>query len=138
MAGYGVGLAVKDIYATSFGERNFSSELMDMMVQNGQHGILLKVILLIQILFSIYYRMEQDEQYMNSHFAYTLCIRIQFSMLYFTGKSNGKGYYIYMKGEKPKPDPSVQHVIEEYRKRAKIMPGGKVLLSQSTCQKHEL
>jgi enoyl-CoA hydratase/3-hydroxyacyl-CoA dehydrogenase len=43
-----------------------------------------------------------------------------------------------MKGEKPKPDPSVQHVIEEYRKRVKIMPGGKVLLSHSTCLKHDL
>ncbi|GJM90849.1 hypothetical protein PR202_ga07169 [Eleusine coracana subsp. coracana] len=40
-------------------------------------------------------------------------------------KSNGKGYYIYEKGGKPKPDPSVQNVIEEYRKRAKAMPGGK-------------
>jgi enoyl-CoA hydratase/3-hydroxyacyl-CoA dehydrogenase len=39
---------------------------------------------------------------------------------------NGKGYYIYEKGGKPKPDPSVQNVIEEYRKHAKAMPGGKV------------
>lgn len=47
---------------------------------------------------------------------------------YFAGKSNGKGYYIYEKGGKPKPDPSVQLVIDEYRRRAKTMPGGKVSL----------
>ncbi|WVZ76933.1 hypothetical protein U9M48_024848 [Paspalum notatum var. saurae] len=87
--GYGVGLAVKDIYATAFGERNFSSDLTDMMAQNGRQG-----------------------------------------------KSNGKGYYIYEKGEKPKPDPSVQHVIEEYRKRAKTMPGGKpvILMDQDILE----
>ena len=45
---------------------------------------------------------------------------------------NGKGYYIYEKGGKPKPDPSVQRVIEEYRKGAKTMPGRKVLLSRSS------
>ncbi|KAF7020961.1 hypothetical protein CFC21_033998, partial [Triticum aestivum] len=41
------------------------------------------------------------------------------------GKSNGKGYYLYEKGAKPKPDPNVQHVIDEYRRQAKTMPGGK-------------
>ncbi|XP_006647155.1 peroxisomal fatty acid beta-oxidation multifunctional protein [Oryza brachyantha] len=40
------------------------------------------------------------------------------------GKSNGKGYYIYEKGGKPKPDPSVQVVIEEYRRHVKTIPGG--------------
>ncbi|PVH65938.1 hypothetical protein PAHAL_1G109100 [Panicum hallii] len=78
VAGYGVGLATRQIYAAAFGERNFSSDLMDLMVQDGRQG-----------------------------------------------KNNGKGYYIYEKGRKPKPDPGVQHVIEEYRKRAKTMPGGK-------------
>ncbi|CAN6231229.1 unnamed protein product [Urochloa humidicola] len=81
VAGYGVGLAVKHIFAAAFGERNFSSDLTDLMVQDGRQG-----------------------------------------------KSNGKGYYIYEKGKKPKPDPSVQHVIEEYRKRAKTMPGGKPVI----------
>ncbi|CAL5022655.1 unnamed protein product [Urochloa decumbens] len=81
VAGYGVGLAVKQIYAAAFGERNFSSNLTDLMVQDGRQG-----------------------------------------------KNNGKGYYIYEKGRKPKPDPSVQHVIEEYRKRAKTMPGGKPVI----------
>ncbi|KAK4391675.1 Peroxisomal fatty acid beta-oxidation multifunctional protein AIM1 [Sesamum angolense] len=41
------------------------------------------------------------------------------------GKSNGKGYYIYEKGSKPKPDPSVLPVVEESRRLTNIMPGGK-------------
>lgn len=60
---------------------------------------------------------------------------MKFPSYCFTGKLNGKGYYIYEKGGKPKPDPSVQHVIEEYRKGAKAMPGGKVFLSLA-CIKH--
>ncbi|VFQ68073.1 unnamed protein product [Cuscuta campestris] len=43
------------------------------------------------------------------------------------GKNNGKGYYIYQKGMKPKPDPSVFPVIEESRKLMNIMPGGKAI-----------
>ncbi|XP_018628548.1 peroxisomal fatty acid beta-oxidation multifunctional protein AIM1 isoform X2 [Nicotiana tabacum] len=43
------------------------------------------------------------------------------------GKNNGKGYYIYKKGEKPKPDPSVLPIIEESRRLTNIMPGGKPL-----------
>lgn len=41
------------------------------------------------------------------------------------GKNNGKGYYIYEKGSKPKPDPSVLPIIEESRRLANIMPEGK-------------
>ncbi|MCD7467164.1 Altered inheritance of mitochondria protein 1 [Datura stramonium] len=41
------------------------------------------------------------------------------------GKNNGKGYYIYKKGEKAKPDPSVLPLIEESRRLTNIMPGGK-------------
>ncbi|OMO87975.1 Crotonase superfamily [Corchorus capsularis] len=41
------------------------------------------------------------------------------------GKNNGKGYYIYEKGSKPKPDPSVLPIIEEFRQLTKTMPGGK-------------
>lgn len=41
------------------------------------------------------------------------------------GKNNGKGYYIYEKGSKPKPDFSVLPIIEESRRLSKIMPGGK-------------
>lgn len=42
------------------------------------------------------------------------------------GKNNGKGYYIYEKGSKPRPDPSVLPMIEESRRITNIMPGGKV------------
>ncbi|KAK4601928.1 hypothetical protein RGQ29_011148 [Quercus rubra] len=41
------------------------------------------------------------------------------------GKNNGKGYYIYERGSKPKPDPSVLPIIEESRRLTNIMPGGK-------------
>ncbi|KAK6941505.1 3-hydroxyacyl-CoA dehydrogenase, C-terminal [Dillenia turbinata] len=41
------------------------------------------------------------------------------------GKNNGKGYYIYEKGRKPKPDPSLLPIIEESRGLTNIMPGGK-------------
>lgn len=44
-----------------------------------------------------------------------------------SGRQNGKGYYIYEKGSKPKPDPSVLPIIEESRKVANIMPGRQVL-----------
>ncbi|KAK8559100.1 hypothetical protein V6N13_098695 [Hibiscus sabdariffa] len=40
------------------------------------------------------------------------------------GKNNGKGYYIYEKGSKPKPDPSVLPIIEESRWLTNIMPAG--------------
>ncbi|WCJ42496.1 Fatty acid oxidation complex subunit alpha [Euphorbia peplus] len=41
------------------------------------------------------------------------------------GKNNGKGYYIYEKGSKPKPDPSVMSIIEESRQLTNLMPNGK-------------
>ncbi|GMI94821.1 ABNORMAL INFLORESCENCE MERISTEM [Hibiscus trionum] len=41
------------------------------------------------------------------------------------GKINGKGYYSYEKGSKPKPDPSILPIIEECQQQTKIMPGGK-------------
>ncbi|XP_008775812.2 peroxisomal fatty acid beta-oxidation multifunctional protein-like [Phoenix dactylifera] len=44
------------------------------------------------------------------------------------GKSNGKGFYIYEKGSKPKPDPSIQAIVEESRRRTNIMPGGKPII----------
>ncbi|XBH61669.1 hypothetical protein VPH35_116065 [Triticum aestivum] len=81
VAGYGVALAVKDIYAAAFGTRNFRSGLVELMAKDGRQG-----------------------------------------------KINGKGYYFYEKGGKPKPDPSVQHVIDEYRRQTKTIFGGKVSL----------
>ncbi|CAN8273508.1 unnamed protein product [Cochlearia groenlandica] len=41
------------------------------------------------------------------------------------GKINGRGYYIYEKGTKPKPDLSVLSIVEESRKLTNIMPDGK-------------
>ncbi|KAL7168132.1 hypothetical protein ACSBR2_038554 [Camellia fascicularis] len=41
------------------------------------------------------------------------------------GKNNGKGYYLYEKGSKPKPDPSVLPIIEECRRITNILPGEK-------------
>ncbi|PHU11739.1 Peroxisomal fatty acid beta-oxidation multifunctional protein AIM1 [Capsicum chinense] len=41
------------------------------------------------------------------------------------GKNNGKGYYIYEKGRKPRPDFTVLPIIEESRRLTNIMPGGK-------------
>lgn len=41
------------------------------------------------------------------------------------GKNNGKGYYIYEKGSKPKPDLSVLPMVEESRRLSNVMPNGK-------------
>ncbi|CAN4103751.1 unnamed protein product [Withania somnifera] len=41
------------------------------------------------------------------------------------GKNNGKGFYIYEKGRKPRPDFTVFPIIEESRRLTNIMPGGK-------------
>ena len=46
---------------------------------------------------------------------------------YRAGKNNGRGYYIYEKGSKPKPDPSILPIVEESRRITNIMPSGKVL-----------
>ncbi|KAJ1685085.1 hypothetical protein LUZ63_016475 [Rhynchospora breviuscula] len=78
VAGYGVAMAVKSIYAEAFKGRIFQSDLVELMVQDGRQG-----------------------------------------------KANGKGYYIYEKGSKPRPDPTIQAVIEESRKRS--IHGGKAI-----------
>ncbi|ESQ54343.1 hypothetical protein EUTSA_v10024533mg [Eutrema salsugineum] len=78
LAGHGIGIAVKDIYAKAYGDRMFSSPLTELLLKSGRNG-----------------------------------------------KINGRGYYIYEKGSKPKPDPSVISVVEESRKLTNIMPGGK-------------
>ncbi|CAA3033426.1 peroxisomal fatty acid beta-oxidation multifunctional AIM1 [Olea europaea subsp. europaea] len=44
------------------------------------------------------------------------------------GKNNGKGYYIYKKGSKPKPDPLVLPIVEESRMLTNIMPSGKSII----------
>ncbi|CAN7070500.1 unnamed protein product [Brassica oleracea var. botrytis] len=78
LAGHGIGMAVKEIYAKAYGDRMFRSPLTELLVKSGRNG-----------------------------------------------KINGRGYYIYEKGSKPKPDPSVLSVVEESRKLTNIMPGGK-------------
>jgi hypothetical protein len=47
VAGYGVALAVKEIYAAAFGTRNFESGLVDLMAENGRQGMLLNLSLLL-------------------------------------------------------------------------------------------
>ena len=49
-----------------------------------------------------------------------------FVFFYMKGRNNGRGYYLYEKGSKPKPDLSVLTIIEESRRLTNIMPGGKV------------
>ncbi|CAH8340723.1 unnamed protein product [Eruca vesicaria subsp. sativa] len=78
LAGHGIGIAVKDIYAKAYGDRMFYSPLTELLLKSGRNG-----------------------------------------------KINGRGYYIYEKGSKPKPDASVLSVVEESRKLTNIMPGGK-------------
>ncbi|XP_023536736.1 peroxisomal fatty acid beta-oxidation multifunctional protein AIM1-like isoform X1 [Cucurbita pepo subsp. pepo] len=41
------------------------------------------------------------------------------------GKNNGRGFYIYEKGSKPKPDPSILPILEESRRIANLIPSGK-------------
>lgn len=73
--------------------------------------------------------------YNNSYFLCTGNILCEYNQLFLTlaisalpGKNNGKGYYIYEKGGKPKPDPSILPIIEESRRLCNIMPNGKVVL----------
>lgn len=47
VAGYGVAVAVKDIYADAFGERNLNSDLVDLMIKDGRQGILLNLLVLM-------------------------------------------------------------------------------------------
>ncbi|KMZ63897.1 Peroxisomal fatty acid beta-oxidation multifunctional protein [Zostera marina] len=81
LAGYGVAMAVKEVFASSFKGRTFDTELVQMMVEMGRNG-----------------------------------------------KANGKGYYVYERGMKPKPDPSLQPIIEKSRKLANVMHGGKPII----------
>lgn len=60
-------------------------------------------------------------------------LRMHFSC---AGKNNGRGFYIYEKGSRPKPDPSVLPILEESRRIANIMPDGKVLknvIAEAIC-----
>ena len=50
-----------------------------------------------------------------------------FMHFHLAGKNNGRGFYIYEKGSKPKPDPSILPILEESRRIANLIPSGKVL-----------
>ena len=80
----------------------------------------------------------------TTHINLTFCFRVPnafhvfFLFFFLEGKNNGKGYYIYERGSKPKPDPSVLPIIEESRRLTNIMPGGKVLLAYISIQTFHL
>lgn len=78
LSGYGVALAVGEVFAKAFSDRIFQSPLLELLVKDGRNG-----------------------------------------------KNNGKGYYTYEKGSKPRPDYSVLPIIEECKKITNILPGGK-------------
>ncbi|XP_027182560.1 peroxisomal fatty acid beta-oxidation multifunctional protein AIM1-like [Coffea eugenioides] len=40
------------------------------------------------------------------------------------GKKNGKGYYVYERGSRPKPDASVQQILEQTRELTRIVADG--------------
>lgn len=65
VAGYGVALAVKDIYADAFGERNLDSNLVDLMVKDGRQGILLNLLLLISQFGLILYDGTNQSRWMH-------------------------------------------------------------------------
>ncbi|XP_015082869.1 peroxisomal fatty acid beta-oxidation multifunctional protein AIM1-like isoform X1 [Solanum pennellii] len=103
LTGYGVAVAVGKEFRSAFSDRTFKSPLIDLLIKSGRNG--------------------------NVASLYPLCCC--FTVLLFTidtgfaGKNNGKGYYIYEKGSKPRPDFTVLPIIEESRRLANIMPGGK-------------
>ncbi|KAK4757727.1 hypothetical protein SAY87_019028 [Trapa incisa] len=80
VAGYGVSMAVRKIFADAFPDRIFEGPLMELLIKSGRYG-----------------------------------------------KNNGKGFYIYEKGSRPRPDPSILPIVEESRRLANIMPHGKPL-----------
>ncbi|XP_022157550.1 peroxisomal fatty acid beta-oxidation multifunctional protein AIM1 [Momordica charantia] len=41
------------------------------------------------------------------------------------GKNNGRGFYTYEKGSRPKPDPSILPIVEESRRIVNLIPSGK-------------
>lgn len=110
LAGYGVARAVKGVFASAFNGRTFESDLVELMVEAGREGA--SANLFLKILFITIFLVF-----------FTHDSRNDFGMI---GKSNGKGYYIHEKGSKPKPDPTVLPIINESRRRANIMPNGKV------------
>lgn len=106
LAGYGVFLATAKEFADSFPDRTFKSPLVELLVKSGRNGNI--------YLYTIY--MNQSILSLLLTFMGTL------------GKNNGKGFYLYEKGSRPKPDPKVLPIIEESRRLTNTMPGGKVVI----------
>ena len=61
VAGYGVALAVKGIYADAFGERNLNSNLVDLMVKDGRQGMLDLLLLILNLIFYMMAQTSLDE-----------------------------------------------------------------------------
>lgn len=116
MAGYGVALAVSKEFASSFPDRTFKSPLVELLVKNGRNGNINFTKHLHLLLFVL---KESWNVFTCSSFDFLCAYGI-------SGKNNGKGYYTYEKGSKPKPDLSVLPIIEESRRITNMMPGGKV------------
>lgn len=120
LAGYGVAVATSKVFADAFSDRIFKSPLLDLLIKSGRNGNSGSMCFFF---------------YNNSYFLCTGNILCEYNQLFLTlaisalpGKNNGKGYYIYEKGGKPKPDPSILPIIEESRRLCNIMPNGKVVL----------
>ena len=63
----------------------------------------------------------------STHFCHAIMLLYNLSwvplnVFDFVGKSNAKGYYIYEKGSKPKPDPFVLPITEDSKRIANIIP----------------
>lgn len=99
------------VFAEAFPDRTFTNPLVDLLLKSGRNGD--KGFSFPFVFFCLLLLMCQV-----SHL--TLCELI-------SGKKNGKGLYIFEKGSKPRPDPSVLPIIEESRRLTNVMPGGKVV-----------
>ena len=51
---------------------------------------------------------------------------VLFNNVKILGKKNGKGYYVYERGSRPKPDASVQQILEQTRELTRIVADGQV------------
>lgn len=101
-------VAVGKEFGSAFSDRTFKSPLINLLIKSGRNGNVANLILWVagsEVLLS------------------TIDTGI-------AGKNNGKGYYIYEKGRKPRPDFTVLPIVEESRRLTNIMPGGKVSLSK--------
>lgn len=127
LSGYGVSVAVGKEFAGAFPDRTFKSPLVDLLIKSGRNGNT----------WSLPLPFKQKQKKICFFFVLkallvqvtnAFCLWLTYIV---SGKNNGKGYYIYEKGSKPKPDPSVLPIIEESRRICNLTPNGKVLLFRS-------